>query len=76
MFAGEIDVDEMVEIFSLMYTVQVVIVSICNFTFNQLEKLEVARSAYLWLPLVTFDYLRLPLLWLPFLALLSLSRLY
>ena len=33
---------------------------------NQLEKLEAARSAYLWLPL----------LWLPFLALLSLSRPY
>ena len=39
MFAGEIDVDEMVEIFSLMYTVQVVIVSICNFTFKNLYKL-------------------------------------
>ena len=52
-----------------------------NFTPNQLEKLEAARSAYLWLPLVTFGYLWLTLvtfgyLWLPFLALLSLSRPY
>ena len=33
-----------------------------NFIYNQLEKLEAARSAYLLLPLVTF-----PSLWLPFL---------
>ena len=25
--------------------------------YNQLEKLEAARSAYLWLPLVTYPYL-------------------
>ena len=31
-------------------------------TYNkQLEKLEAARSAYLWLPLVTFGYIWLPL---------------
>ena len=30
MFAGEIDVDEMVEIFSLMYTVQVELLAFIN----------------------------------------------
>ena len=29
----------------------------CKLSQNQLEKLEAARSAYLWLPLVTFGYL-------------------
>ena len=43
----------------------------CQLMSNQLEKLEAARSAYLWLPLVTFPYL-----WLPFLALLGLTGLY
>ena len=37
---------------------------------NQLEKLEAARSAYLWLHLVTFEP------FLPFLALLSLTKPY
>ena len=32
---------------------------------NQLEKLEAARSAYLWLPLFIFGYLWLPLVTFP-----------
>ena len=39
--------------------------------FNQLEKLEAARSAYLWLPLVTFGVLS----W-PYLAFLGLTGPY
>ena len=39
---------------------------------NQIEKLEAARSAYLWLSLVIFGYIWLPLVtfepFLPFLA--------
>ena len=36
---------------------------------NQLEKLEAAKAAYLWLPLVTFPYLTLPFLTFPYLSL-------
>ena len=36
---------------------------------NQLEKLEAARSAYLFLPFLTFPYLSLPFLTFPYLSL-------
>ena len=40
---------------------------------NQLEKLEAARSAYLWLPLFIFGYLALLSLSRPYWALLGLT---
>ena len=42
---------------------------------NQLEKLVAARSAYLWLPFLTFAYLGLLWLTLCYYALLGLLRL-
>ena len=36
---------------------------------NQLEKLEAAKAAYLWLPSDTFGYLSLPFLTCPYLSL-------
>ena len=41
------------------------LLSICNIIINQLEKLEAVRSAYLWLPFVTFGYLWLHLVTFP-----------
>ena len=35
----------------------------------QLEKLEAAKAAYLWLPFLTFGYLFLPLVNFPYLSL-------
>ena len=44
-------------------------ISLGCINFNQLEKLEAARSAYLWLPFLTFPYLSLPILPFPYLSL-------
>ena len=43
---------------------------------KQLEKLEAARSAYLWLPLFIFGYLWLPLVTFGYWAILGLHRPY
>ena len=45
-------------------------------TKTQLEKLEAARSAYLWLPLFIFGYLWLPLVTFGYWAILGLNRPY
>ena len=43
---------------------------------NQLEELEAARTAYLWLPILTSGYLSLPLVISPYLPLPPLSLLF
>ena len=43
---------------------------------NQLEKLEAAKTAYLWLPFLTFSYLSLPILTVPYCALLGVTGRY